>query len=264
MYDLPAIYNRAPAHRDHSMQLSSLIGDYQTCVSRLFAAIESEDQAVIRELDTRMSWLRKAIRDFPAVSETNKRQQIEFFLDLLTASTDQHPNMPPIADLRIIIDRNIAGIARERTAPLREHAESIASQLARNNLPDEYAVAAIEMSNLRVSVIGRDMRYRYTSPANARFHGKTIEEIEGMHMRDLIGHERYEKRAKAYFERCFAGEELSYCYYLDTKMHGCVLQECRMIPQYGPDCQAIGAIVMMREIKTDHTDPVMSAQENRV
>ncbi|WP_370322522.1 PAS domain-containing protein [Oricola sp.] len=246
------------------MQLSSLIGDYEICVSRLFAAIEAEDLAVIRELDIRMSWLRKAIRDFPAISEKNRRLQIEFFLDLLTVSIDQNGNVPPIADLRAIIDRNIKEFAGERTAPLRDHAESIASQLARKNLPDEYAVAAIEMSNVRISVIGRDLRYRYTSPANARFHGMAIEDIEGMHMRDLIGLERFEKRAKAYFERCFAGEELSYCYYLDTERHGCVLQECRMIPQYGPDCEPIGAIVMMREIKTDQIDPVMSAQENRV
>ena len=63
------------------MQLSSLIGDYEICVSRLFAAIEAEDLAVIRELDIRMSWLRKAIRDFPAISEKNRRLQIEFFLD---------------------------------------------------------------------------------------------------------------------------------------------------------------------------------------
>ena len=246
------------------MNLSALIGDYRICASRLFAAIEAEDLAVIRELDIRMSWLRDTIRDYPALSETDKRRQIEFFVDLLSNTTDQNRDVPPIADLRIVIDRNITEFAGERTAPLRDDAEAIASQLARNNLPDEHAIAAIETSNLRISVIGSDMRYRYTSPANARFHGMAIEDIEGMHMRDLIGRERFEKRARAYFERCFAGEDLSYCYYLDTEMHGRVLQECRMIPQYGPDGQAIGAIVMMREIKTGHPDPVRSAEENRV
>ena len=246
------------------MNLSSLIGDYRTCASRLFAAIEAEDLAVIRELDIQMSRLRDRIRDFPASSETDKRRQIEFFVDLLSRITEQNQNVPPIADLRAVIDRNIAEFARERTAPLRDQAQSIASQLARNSMPDEHAVAAIEMSNLRISVVGRDMRYRYTSPANARFHGMAIEDIEGMHMHDLIGRERFERRAKAYFERCFAGEDLSYCYYLDTEKHGQVLQECRMIPQYGPDGDAIGAIVMMREIKTGHLDPVRSAEENRV
>lgn len=242
------------------MNLSALIGDYQTCASRLFAAIEAEDLAVIRELDIQMSWLRDTIRDFPALSETDRRRQIEFFVDLLSKITDQNNDVPPISDLRVVIDKNIS----ERTAPLRDHAESIASLLARNSLPDAHAAAAIEMSNLRISVIGRDMRYRYTSPANARFHGIAPEDFEGMHMRDLIGRERFEKRAKAYFERCFAGEDLSYCYYLDTEKHGRVLQECRMIPQYGPHGEAIGAIVMMREIKTGHPDPVRSAEENRV
>lgn len=246
------------------MNLSALIGDYQICASRLFAAIEAEDLAVIRELDIRMSWLRDTIRDFPAISETDRRRQIEFFVDLLSDTTDQNRDVPPLSDLRVVIDRNIMGFARTRAAPLRDQAEAIASQLAHNNLPDEHAVAAIEMSNLRISVIGRDMRYRYTSPANARFHGMAIEDIEGMHMRDLIGRERYDRRAKAYFERCFAGEDLSYCYYLDTERHGRVLQECRMIPQYGPDGEATGAIVMMREIDTGHIDPVRSAEDNRV
>jgi len=246
------------------MNLSSLIGDYQTCTSRLFAAIEAEDLAVIRELDIQMSRLRDTIRDFPANSEADKRRQIKFFVDLLSKITDQHQDVPPLADLRAVIDRNITEFTRERTTPLRDHAQSIASQLARISLPDEHAVSAIEMSNLRISVIGRDMRYRYTSPANARFHDIPIEDFEGMHLRDLIGRDRFERRAKAYFERCLAGEDLSYCYYLNTQKHGQVLQECRMIPQYGADREAIGVIVMMREIKTGHLDPVRSAEENRV
>lgn len=246
------------------MDLSSLIDEYQTCASRLFAAIEAEDLAGIRELDIRMSWLRETIRDYPAISETDKRRQIEFFVDLLSKSTDQGRDVPPIADLRVVIDRNITAYGSDRPAPQRRRAEIIAFRLAHNSLPDEHAAAAIEMSNLRISVIGRDMRYRYTSPANARFHGIALEDFDGMHMLDLIGRERFEKRAKAYFERCFAGEELSYCYYLDTEKHGRVLQECRMLPQYGPDGETIGAIVMMREIRTGHLDPVRSAEENRV
>lgn len=246
------------------MDLSSLIGDYQTCASRLFAAIEAEDLAGIRELDIRMSWLREKIRDFPANSEADKRRQIEFFVDLLSKSTDQGRDVPPIADLRVIIDRHITAYDAGRPAPPRGRAETIAFRLARHNLPDEHAAAAIEMSNLRISVIGQDMRYRYTSPANARFHGIAADDFDGMHIRDLIGGKRFDKRAKAYFERCFAGEDLSYCYYLDTEKHGRVLQECRMLPQYGSDGGTIGAIVMMREIKTGSLDPVRSAEENRV
>ena len=126
------------------MNLSALIGDYQICASRLFAAIEAEDLAVIRELDIRMSWLRDTIRDFPAISETDRHRQIEFFVDLLSDTTDQNRDVPPLSDLRVVIDRNITGFARARTPPLHDQAEAIASQLAHNNLPDEHAVAAIE------------------------------------------------------------------------------------------------------------------------
>lgn len=247
------------------MKLSSLIDDYQTCASRLFAAIEAEDMATIRELDIRMSWLRDAIREFPTATPSEKRRQIVFFLDLLSNATDQDSDVPPLADLRRVIDRHIAELPEGPAPARRGETARLGAMLARNDAWNEDALAMIEKSNLRISVIGRDMRYRYTSPANSRFHGIPSDDFEGMHLFDIIGRKRFEKRARAYMERCLAGEDLSYCYYLDTEKHGRLLLECRLLAQYGPDSrEPTGVIIIMRDLTRASPDPILSAEENRV
>lgn len=228
------------------MKLASLIDDYRSCEAQLAQAIQSENAAAIRELDIRMTWFRNVIRDFPVLSQDDKRLQIAFFMEVVAQTTDLEPTLPPLSDLSTIMDGHIT------------------QEMRNGEQPDCETLAMLEGTNLRVSAIGRDLRYRYASPAAGRFHNMPTEAFENLHLIDLIGRERFEKRARGYLERCFAGEDVSYCYYLDTEAHGRLLLECRMLAQYGTGDHADGAVIVLRDLTNGYTDPVKSAEANRI
>ena len=75
-----------------------------------------------------------------------------------------------------------------------------------------------ERSSDRISIVGRDYRYQRVNPAFERRWGMPAETIVGMHVADLLGMESFEQMAKAYLDRCFAGEEVSYADWLTTPL----------------------------------------------
>jgi len=75
-----------------------------------------------------------------------------------------------------------------------------------------------ERSPDRISIVGRDYRYQRVNPAFERRWGMPAETIVGMHVADLLGMEIFEQMAKAYLERCFAGEDISYADWLPTPL----------------------------------------------
>lgn len=249
------------------MDLSSLIDDYRHCETALYSAIQTEDSAAIRELDIRMRWFRNSIRDFSSTCMADRCLQIDFFMDLVSKTTDHSADKPPLSDLHAVIDRYIGDGAKSRgnnqnmTPALDGDA---GRRIFDDGLPNSEALAMIERSNLRISTVGTDWRIGYTSPANGRFHRKPPEAIHDLHIVELIGDLRFEKRAKAYFERCFGGEDLSYCYYLDTEDRGRLLLECRMLAQRRNDGETAGAIVVMRDLTEGFRNPIRSAEENRI
>jgi PAS domain S-box-containing protein len=75
-----------------------------------------------------------------------------------------------------------------------------------------------ERSPDRISIVGRDYRYQWVNPAFERTWGMPAETIVGMHAADLLGMEIFEQLAKAYLDRCFAGEEVSYAEWFTTPL----------------------------------------------
>ena len=75
-----------------------------------------------------------------------------------------------------------------------------------------------ERSSDRISIVGRDYRYQRVNPAFERRWGMPAETIVGMHVADLLRMESFEQMAKAYLDRCFAGEEVSYADWLTTPL----------------------------------------------
>jgi PAS domain S-box-containing protein len=75
-----------------------------------------------------------------------------------------------------------------------------------------------ERSSDRISIVGRDYRYQRVNPAFERRWGMPAETIVGMYVADLLGMESFEQMAKAYLDRCFAGEEVSYADWLTTPL----------------------------------------------
>ncbi len=62
----------------------------------------------------------------------------------------------------------------------------------------------------RVSIVGRDYRYRRVNPVFERNWRMPAEQLVGMHIADLVGTEAFEQKVKPNLDRCFAGEDVSY------------------------------------------------------
>jgi PAS domain S-box-containing protein len=67
-----------------------------------------------------------------------------------------------------------------------------------------------ESSPDRISIVGPDHRFQRVNPAFERRWGMPPETFIGKHVADLLGTEGFEQTAKAYYDRCFAGEDVSY------------------------------------------------------
>jgi PAS domain S-box-containing protein len=81
----------------------------------------------------------------------------------------------------------------------------------------EYLTRQIfERSPDRICVVGRDYRYQRVNPAFERIWDIPAETIVGMHPADLLGTESFERLAKAYLDRCLAGEEVSFAAWFTT------------------------------------------------
>jgi PAS domain S-box-containing protein len=84
----------------------------------------------------------------------------------------------------------------------------------------EYLVRQVfESSPDRISIVGRDHRWQRVNPAFERRWGIPTEAFIGRHIADFIGADGFE-RAKAYYDRCFAGEEVSYAAWFNLALDG--------------------------------------------
>jgi PAS domain S-box-containing protein len=67
-----------------------------------------------------------------------------------------------------------------------------------------------ESSPDRISIVGRDYRWQRANPALERRWGMPTEKFIGKHVADFLGADTFERTAKPNYDRCFAGEEVSY------------------------------------------------------
>ena len=67
-----------------------------------------------------------------------------------------------------------------------------------------------ESSPDRISIVGPDHRFQRVNPAFERRWGMPMDKFVGKHVAEFLGTEGFEQTAKAYYDRCFAGEEVSY------------------------------------------------------
>jgi PAS domain S-box-containing protein len=130
---------------------------------------------------------------------------------------------------------NVASVCRDMTE--RKRAEYLTQQM-------------FERSSDRISIVGRDYRYQRVNPAFERRWGMPAETIVGMHVADLLGMESFEQMAKAYLDRCFAGEEVSYADWLTTPF-GRRYSEVTYSPLRPESERVEAALVIIRDL-TDH------------
>ena len=100
----------------------------------------------------------------------------------------------------------------------------------------------------RIALVGRDFVYRFANAANAAFYGLVPSEMVGVHVRDLIGAERFDNRARARFERCFAGESVEYEYEAKQASGTAVHVRIRMDPYRDRSGEVTGALLVLRDV----------------
>ncbi len=115
---------------------------------------------------------------------------------------------------------------------------------------DYLARQVFERSPDRISIVGRDYRFQRVNPAVERSGGMPAETIVGMHVADLLGMEAFEQTAKAYLDRCFAGEEVSYAEWF-TFSHGRRYLGVTHSP-LRPDSERVEAVLAISRDLTEH------------
>jgi PAS domain S-box-containing protein len=123
----------------------------------------------------------------------------------VNASLDQTHLALAVAGITFVIlaFASIASLSEQKRA---EEARKRAEYLSRQ---------VFERSPDRISIVGRDYRYQRVNPAFERRYGMPAETFVGKHVADFLGWEGFERTAKAYYARCFAGEEVSYAEWFD-------------------------------------------------
>jgi PAS domain S-box-containing protein len=137
----------------------------------------------------------------------------------------------------LIQDRPVALIVCEDITA-RKRAEYLAEQV-------------FERSPDRISIVGRDYRYQRVNPAFERKWGLPAEKVVGLHVSTFMGMENFEKTAKPYLDRCFAGEEVSYGEWFATPSHGRRYWALTHSPLRPESERVEAAIVIIRDV-TDH------------
>jgi PAS domain S-box-containing protein len=92
----------------------------------------------------------------------------------------------------------------------REEGVAFVLDLTERKRAEYFARQVFESSPDRISIVGPDYRFQRVNPAFERRWGMPPDTFIGKHVAEFLGWEGFEQTAKAYFDRCFAGEEVGY------------------------------------------------------
>jgi PAS domain S-box-containing protein len=98
----------------------------------------------------------------------------------------------------------------ERTADLTVANRELTLEIAERKQAEYLIGQVFECSPDGIVIIGRDYRYQRVNPMYERYWETAAEKIVGMHVGELLGMEVFEHKLKDKYDRCFAGEDVSY------------------------------------------------------
>jgi PAS domain S-box-containing protein len=99
-----------------------------------------------------------------------------------------------------------------------------------------------------MALIDCDGIFQAVSDSYLKAHRKTRAEIIGSSMWNLVGRERFEKDIKPRFERCLAGEEVTFRLWFDFVGMGNRFMEAAYSPFRGENGAIVGVVVVSRDI----------------
>lgn len=106
----------------------------------------------------------------------------------------------------------------ERTADLTWANRELTLQIADREHAEYLTGQVFECSPDGIVIVGRDYRYERVNPMYERYWGLPAEKIVGMQVGDLVGMEMFEDKLKVNYDRCFAGEDVSYTDWFADKL----------------------------------------------
>jgi PAS domain S-box-containing protein len=115
-----------------------------------------------------------------------------------------------------------------------------------------------ETSPDRISIVGRDYRYQRVNPAFEQRYGRPAETFVGQHVADFLGWEGFERTAKAFYARCFSGEEVSYAAWFNI-----ALGRRYLSVTYSPLRPASEQVEAVLVISRDLTEHVLALEDLR-
>jgi PAS domain S-box-containing protein len=115
-----------------------------------------------------------------------------------------------------------------------------------------------ESSPDRISIVGPDHRFQRVNPAFERRWGMPAETFVGKHVADFLGREGFEQTAKAYYDRCFAGEEVGYAQWFNL-----AIGRRYLAVTYSPLRPASERVEAVLAISRDLTEHVLASEALR-
>jgi len=239
------------------MTLTDLIDQHEKCREQLIVAINNDaTPQEIQAIDARLAQLFEAIENLEANDQQDIVKQVRFFLT-------QHEDFEGFASASVYLKSVDALVTRyaNRFATRRESGDkskNISSKLKISLGGNDYSSKEmIQPSEARVSLFSTQFRYQFTSVGNAKYYNAAPSDFVGKHVLDIIGKQRFAKRAKIRMENCFSGLEQRYFHFLPGEGKGERLIDCHMAPYYDSDNCVRGAYVAV----TDITDKFESARQ---
>jgi len=99
-----------------------------------------------------------------------------------------------------------------------------------------------------MALVDGDGIFQAVSDSYLEAHGKTRTEIIGGSLLDLVGRERFESDIKPRFDRCLAGEEVTFRLWFDFAGMGNRFMEAVYSPFRGKNGNILGVVVVSRDI----------------
>ena len=246
------------------MSLDELIRSHDQCLKKLLAAIDADnDFDLINHLDAQIKLLSNSIRDIHLSTAKDINRQIKFFLNRTASVGDETITSSDRKTVELLVDRYTSD--QNGTQKLRRKELTVDTQVSVKLREHQFVTdELITQSSSRVALFNLDYQYEYASLGNAKFHQTDPTDFVGRHVVDFIGDQRFTKRAKQYYDRCFAGERQNYSYFLEVDDQGERLMDCQLKPYRDADGCVRGALFTVEDITDKIERATQSALSNLV
>lgn len=234
------------------MQISALIEDFYDAEMTLRDVIQ-EDGSLTRlsECDQRSQECLQAIKEYQPGEYKELREKLHFFIGRLKADISNVSDAYSVDALVHMLEKDFPNPSAITDA-ITQDDSAVKRDENRFKLVNAYDL--VSKSHDRISIIDRNYRYINTSDRNGDFYGLESRSIVGEHVGAVIGEQRFENRAKRFFNSCFSGSKQDYFHSLTVDGEERIMS-CQMMPLYCDDSSVFGSLVAMNDVTDMVTDP---------